>query len=392
MIGRLAFFLLLGTLALMGCALVFDWRVTIPDALADAIGWREGLSDAEVVDADLAWHMNDEKIAGRVADAVARDDVADTMLYLEIANKAGIPLAAGLEAAAYAVQTRAQSFDEQLSDYLSGFVSGRGDSLASLGGALTSDLTVYGDLRDITLEGGKMIAGQEYSQFILGLSAVGIAATAGTYATGGGGLVIKAGVSFVKFAKRAGHMTAGFAARLLRLTDEAIDLPGLRNVVRSLSLADPVGSWARLSRYLATVKDARIFKVVGKLESIRAEVGTREALRLLKRIDKIEDVDHVHDIAKAAGKRTRGVMELTGKTTFRAIKYTANVVQILGSQSRPGGCCVLRSAVRGAHRRPRAAPPAPDARFLTRVNRLLTATAHALLRERRLRVANSLTT
>jgi len=329
MIGRLAFFLLLATLAVGACALAFDWRVTIPEDIADAIGWRKGLSDAEIVDADLAWYMNDDKIAGRVADAVARDDAADTMLYLDIARKAGIPLAGGLEAAAYAVQAREQSFDEQLSDYVSGFVTGQGDSLAGLGGAITSDLTVYGDLRDITLEGGRMLAGEDYSPFILGLSAVGIAATAGTVATGGGGVVVKAGVSFVKFARRAGHMSAGFAARLLRLSEDAIDLPGLKGVLKTLDLADPAGSWTRLSKYLGEVKDARIFKVLGKLEEIRAEVGTTEALRLLKRMDKIEDVDEIHTIAKAAGKRTRGVMELTGKSTFRAIKYTANVVQIL---------------------------------------------------------------
>lgn len=329
MIGRLAFFLLLAMLALGVCALAFDWRVTIPEDIADAIGWRKGLSDAEIVDADLAWYMNDDKIAGRVADAVARDDAADTMLYLDIARKAGIPLAGGLEAAAYAVQAREQSFDEQLSDYVSGFVTGQGDSLAGLGGAITSDLTVYGDLRDITLEGGRMLAGEDYSPFILGLSAVGIAATAGTIATGGGGVVVKAGVSFVKFARRAGHMSAGFAARLLRLSEDAIDLPGLKGVLKTLDLADPAGSWTRLSKYLREVKDARIFKVLGKLEEIRAEVGTTEALRLLKRMDKIEDVDEIHTIAKAAGKRTRGVMELTGKSTFRAIKYTANVVQIL---------------------------------------------------------------
>ena len=328
MVGRLAFFLLMGTLALGACALAYDWRVTIPEEIARAIGWREGLSDAEIVDADLAWYMNDDKIAGRLQDAVARDDAADTMLYLEIARKAGIPLAGGLEAAAYAVQSREQSFDEHLSDYLTGFVTGQGDSLAGLGGAITSDLTVYGDLRDITIEGGRMIAGEEYSQFILGLSAVGIAATAGTIATGGGGAMVKAGVSFVKFARRAGHMSAAFAARLLRLADDAVDLPGLKSTLRTINLADPAGSWARLSKYLSGVKDARVFKVLGKMEDIRAEVGTVEALRLLKRMDRIEDVDDIHSIAKAAGKRTRGVMELTGKTSFRAIKYTANLVQI----------------------------------------------------------------
>ncbi len=329
MFGRIAFFLLLGTLALCAGAMVFDWRITIPEDVAEAIGWREGMTDAEIVDDDLAWHMNDEKIAGRLQDAVARDDYADTMLWLDIARKAGIPLAGGLEAAAYSIGAREDSFDTQLEDFLTGFATGKADSLAGLGGAVTSDLTVYGDLRDITVEGGKALAGEEYSEFILGLSAVGIAATAGTIATGGGGIVVKAGVSFVKFAKRAGHMTAGFAARLLRLSDEAIDLPGLKNVLRSINLTDPVGSWARLSAYLSNVKDARVFKVLGKMEDIRTEVGTVEALRLMKRMERIEDVDDIHSIAKAAGKRTRGVMELTGKTSFRAVKYTANLVQIL---------------------------------------------------------------
>ena len=39
MIGRLAFFLLLATLALGVCALAFDWRVTIAEDIADAIVW-----------------------------------------------------------------------------------------------------------------------------------------------------------------------------------------------------------------------------------------------------------------------------------------------------------------------------------------------------------------
>ena len=443
MIGRLAFFLLLGTLALGACALIFDWRITIPEPIADAIGWRAGMTDAEIVDDDLAWYVNDEKVARRIEDAVKRDDAADTMLYLDIARKAGIPLAGGLEAAAMAVQARQDSFDTQLGDFLSGFATGQGETLAGLGGAITSDLTVYGDLRDITVEGGKALAGEDYSEFILGLSAVGIAATAGTIATGGGGVVVKAGVSFVKFAKRAGHMTAGFAARLLRLTDDAIDLPGLKTTLRTLDLADPLGSWARLSKYLSNVQDARIFKVIGKMEAIRAEVGTTEALRLLKRMDKIEDVGEIHDIAKAAGKRTRGVMELTGKRTWRAIKYTANVVQILFEYVWAlllwiGGLLaaivlrVLVSAwriVRFARRRlkkrramasprhgemraqrasnhapkpslPRvegfepqlwriARPPQQPAP-LTRVNRLLTATAQARRKGRRKRIAKSL--
>lgn len=329
MLGRIAFFLLLGTIAFGIACLVFDWRVTLPPAVADAIGWRSGMSDEEIVDADVAFYVNDEKIRQRVADAVQRDDGTDAMLWIEMARRLGIPLAGGLEAAAYAIKARDDSIEQQFGDYISGFLRGSADSLAGLAGAMTSDLTVYGDVRDIVVEGGKMIAGEEYSEFILSLSMVGLAATVGTVATGGGGVLVKAGLSLVKFARRAGHMSAAFAARLTRLAGDAVDLPAFKRMLRELDLSDPSGSWKILSDYAGTVKGARIFDVLGKLEDIRATVGTAEALRLLKRMEKIEDVDDIYDLTKAAGKRTRGIIELTGKTSMRAIKYTANVLQIL---------------------------------------------------------------
>lgn len=326
--GRLAFFLLLATLGLAVAALALDWRVTIPEETAARIGWRAGMSDAEILAADLAWHVNDRKIAGLAADAVAREDAADAMLWLDMARELGVPLAGAVEGAAYALQAREQSAEVQFEAFVTGFLTGESASLAGLAGAIGADLTVYGDLRDIVVEGGRMAAGEEYSEVILGLSVIGLAATVGTVATGGGGAVVKAGVSFMKFARRAGHMSAAFAARLVRLADEAIDMPALKRTLAGLDLADPAGSWRRLADYAGAVRGAKLFEVMGKMEDIRAAVGVTEALRLMKRIDRIEDVDDLHALSKVAGKRTRGVVELTGKTSFRAVKYTANALQI----------------------------------------------------------------
>ncbi len=325
MLGRLAFFLLLATLGLGAAALAFDWRVTLPPELADAIGWRAGMSEEGVVEADTRWYLNDAKAMQLIADAGAREDSGDAALFLDIARK----LAGGLEAAALALEAREDSLETQFADYLAGFVSGEGETLAGLGGAITSDLTVYGDIRDIVVEGGKMIAGEDYSAFILGLSTVGLAATAGTIATGGGGIVVKAGLSFVKFAKRSGHLTAAFAARLTRLAGEAIDMPALKQALRRVKPPDPFGSWGGPATHARTLKGARPFGLLGEMEDNRAAVGTAEALRILKRVETLEEIDDLHGLAKVAGKRTRGVMELTGKTSLRAIKYTANVLQIL---------------------------------------------------------------
>lgn len=329
MFGRIAFFLLAGTLAFCVAAFVFDWRVTLPPALADAIGWRAGMSDEEIVRDDLSWHVNDKRAAVAVEDAVARNDAEDTAVYLAIADDLGVPLAGGLRAAALAVEMHDSSPGEVFSDYVGGFLSGSGDSVAGLAGAISSDLTVYGDLRDIVREGGKMLVGEEYSELLLGLSAVGVAATAATVATGGGGILVKAGISFVKFAARAGHMTKAFTVRLLRLTNDAIDMPAFRRMLKEIDLADPEGAWKAVQLYSRGIKGARIFEVMGKLEDIRATVGTAEALRLMKRMNRIEDVDDIHGLVKASGKRARGIMEMTGKESLRAIKYVANILQIL---------------------------------------------------------------
>ena len=97
-------------------------------------------------------------------------------------------------------------------------------------------------------------------------------------------------------------------------------MPALKRALREINLADPVGSWAALTKYARTVKGARIFDLLGKMEDIRAAVGTTEALRILKRVETVEEIDDLHGLAKVAGKRTRGVMELTGKPrTARAV-------------------------------------------------------------------------
>ncbi len=55
--------------------------------------------------------------------------------------------------------------------------------MAGLAGTAPGDLFVFGDIRDAAREGSRYVSGQNYDQLILGLSVVGIAITAGTYAT-----------------------------------------------------------------------------------------------------------------------------------------------------------------------------------------------------------------
>ena len=52
---------------------------------------------------------------------------------------------------------------------------------------------MFGDIRDAVREGTRYATGQQVDELVLGLSCVGIAITAGTYATFGAAAPVRAG-------------------------------------------------------------------------------------------------------------------------------------------------------------------------------------------------------
>jgi hypothetical protein len=207
-----------------------------------------------------------------------------------------------------------------------GFATGEGDTNAGIAGAVSSDLTVVGDVRDIAAEGGKMVAGQEYNELVLGLSVVGLGVTAATIATGGGGIVVKAGVSLFKAARRTGRLTKEFAETLTRLTSDAVNMPLLRQTLRSTDLTDLAKTQRVFSDYGRNVRAAKLIPVLSRMSEIHKAVGPAETIRLLKYVKTTEHLDDVGAMTKRFGIRSRGIMELTGKTALRSFKTGFKVV------------------------------------------------------------------
>lgn len=205
MIGRIAFFLLAGTIALGLCALAFDLAHHAAARPCRGHGSRAGVSDEQLVDAEtVAWSVNGRRSAARLA-MPWRTRTLPTPCCGSTWPGSGIAHRRGDRGRGLCAEgPRGQPGDNTATMSLAS--SPAAATASPAWPAQSSDLTVYGDLRDILGEGGKMLA--RMSEFILGLSVVGLAATVGTVATGGGGVVVKAGISLVNFAKRAGHMTA----------------------------------------------------------------------------------------------------------------------------------------------------------------------------------------
>lgn len=138
-----------------------------------------------------------------------------------------------------------------------GALSGRGESLEALIGAVAADFFIVGDIRDLVLEGGKQMLDGDSDEVVLLLSVVGIATTLAPE--------IDWAPSILKAAKRAGHMSAGMTDYLKKalkgrktkeLTAVCEDVAAISKkaspggAMRMLRLADGPEDLARLARFV----------------------------------------------------------------------------------------------------------------------------------------------
>jgi hypothetical protein len=95
-----------------------------------------------------------------------------------------------------------------------GALTGTGDSLEALGGAVVADLFVFGDVRDLVVQAGRKLKGEETDPILIGLSAGGILLTVNPAVDLGGALL--------KFARRMGGMSRSFARHLAEALERAV--------------------------------------------------------------------------------------------------------------------------------------------------------------------------
>ncbi|KFI26743.1 hypothetical protein CDV50_17645 [Haematobacter massiliensis] len=162
--------------------------------------------------------------------------------------------------------------------------------------ALPVEMTPLGDLNALRRGGAAYLSGQSPDRLETGLAVVGLGATAAAVATGGGGLVVKAGATTLRLAHRLGRITPG----LSRALTEGARLP--------------LGSGARA---------ARSADVTADLLRLGGNAGVVPTLHLLRHIDSAEDAARIARLSDAAGPRTRGVVEVLGKS--RALRLTVRL-------------------------------------------------------------------
>jgi hypothetical protein len=248
---------------------------------------------ARIADLELDEVLTEQRVAGEIESALAANDAELAQSFIALADARGIPVAATQRARTMVAAGTASKALNNAGRFGRGFLTGRADDLAGLAGATAGDLTVWGDLRDAGREAIHWAKGENVDELILGLSAVGIAATTATYATFGASLPVRAGLSALKGARRAGVLG-------LRLADDLAGL--LRRGAKGPAL--------RLVRDIGTVQ---------------GKAGTRATLLGIRHVDDAAGAARLRRLAEVKGGQTLAIVKTLGRGALYVTKAFAKL-------------------------------------------------------------------
>jgi hypothetical protein len=172
---------------------------------------------------------------------------------------------------------------------------------------------VLGDIRDAAREGTRLVTGQHVDELILGLSCVGLAVTAGTYASVGVAAPARVGLTVVKVARKTGRIGSRMASWMTRSVREVVDLSALQRAFRAASITEPAVA-VRAAREAVKVEKAQgLVQLVGDVGRVQAKAGTQAALEGLRLAEGPRDMSRIAALAAAKGPKTRAILKLAGR-------------------------------------------------------------------------------
>ena len=248
--------------------------------------------------------------------ALAADDADLAKSFLDLAQDRNVPVDPALAARVEEANSAAASALRTAGSFGRGLITGEPDDLSGLAGTALGDLFVFGDIRDAIRESSRLVSGEKADELILGLSCVGIAITAGTYATFGASAPVRIGLSVVKAARRTGRMTARMAEWIGRSLREIVDWAALRRAIGGASLTEPAIAVRAAREAVKLEKTEGLVRLVGDVGSIQAKAGTRAALDGVRLAESPRDVSRIARLSEKYGSKTRAVLKVGGRAVI----------------------------------------------------------------------------
>jgi hypothetical protein len=278
-----------------------------------------------IADRALDRKFNAAVAAHEINRALAAKDADLAESFVELAATRHVALDPALKEKVDTAVKEAASIRQAATSFAYGFVEGEPNDAASLAGTTLGDLFVFGDIRDAVREGTRLAVGEKADTMILGLACIGLAVTAGTYATLGAETPARIGLSLAKAARKTGRLSADLAASVGRMLRGVVDWGGLKSAVRGFSISEPALA-IRAAREAVKVRRARaLVDLAGDVGTVQVKAGTRAALDGLEIAQSPREMSRVAKLAEKEGGKTRAILKVVGRG---AIMLTAGAFDL----------------------------------------------------------------
>lgn len=245
-------------------------RLTLAVAIAAVLAIDTGhrtarLALASLTDMDYAAEVRTLREQGRYAEAVV---IADAGLSWSDGPGKGETRAA-IERERQATVDEQASWLRRVKDAGYGAVTGRGESIEQLLGAIAADLFIVGDIRDLIVQGLTYARGDDADELIVALSSLGLVLTLAPE--------IDWAPSLLKVARKAGAVTDGlkdFFVRAVKSRNTQALAAACGDATRLATHASPAGA-LRVLRFADNEAD------LAKLASFAERHGTKGGAALL---------------------------------------------------------------------------------------------------------------
>lgn len=310
--------------------------------------------------------LSNEQYENEIQEAIKEEDFSDAQALVAIATENGRKLPTDL-----VLRTQENSVEVGLrnaKDFLNGAVTGDVTSAASIGGVLAADYVGVGDVRDVVVQGSRLINGDDFDRLTLGLALAGLT----TVVPGSG--PADAGLSMLKTANKAGKISQRQIAELKTLALKIIDTEGLKRGLSRISLPGvrtpsiaavratfkdinwrgvATGDFAQFRQLISNMlpidvkaaKDAfkgavrkdsldEVNVLASSATGIVSKGGIKAALRVIEHADDSKELSRFHTLAVRLGDKTSAVVKVLGKNAIKLgnliYMITSMFVAVLG--------------------------------------------------------------
>jgi hypothetical protein len=266
----------------------------------------------------IASRALDEKFDSALAQreieaALAAKDADLAQSFVMLANERKVALEPALTEKVNVAVAEAATTRHAAESFAMGLVTGEPNDMAGLAGTTVGDLFVFGDIRDAVREGTRMATGQQADELVLGLAAVGLAITAGTYATMGAAAPARVGMSVAKAARKTGQLSADLAASMGRMLRGVVDWGRIKTVVAGASITEPALAIRGIREAVKVERAGGLMHLARDVGRVQSKAGTQAALEGLKIAETPREMAQVAKLAEKEGGKTRAILKVVGR-------------------------------------------------------------------------------